>query len=62
MSADKHSSEDVALSLTLAIVTSSPAPTQVSIKHTQIALVQDEPETASEPLSAARLASSTISS
>ena len=36
--------------------------TQVSIKHTQIALVQDEPETASEPLSAAHLASSTISS
>ncbi|KQY29886.1 hypothetical protein ASD38_11250 [Caulobacter sp. Root487D2Y] len=28
--------------------------TQVSIKHTQIALVQDEPETAGEPLAAAR--------
>lgn len=28
--------------------------TQVSIKHTQIALVQDEPETADEPVAAAR--------
>ena len=36
--------------------------TQVSIKHTQIALVQDEPEAASEPLTVARRASSTISS
>ncbi len=35
--------------------------TQVSIKHTQIALVQDEPETASEPLAAVRPESSAIS-
>jgi two-component sensor histidine kinase len=36
--------------------------TQVSIKHTQIALVEDEPEAASQPLTAARAASSAISS
>jgi PAS domain S-box-containing protein len=34
--------------------------TQVSIKHTQIALVEDEPETASEPLAAAHPTSSAI--